>query len=261
MQLENAVVTDHQEVSGGRYRVLTLRSPHVAATAQPGQFVHLRVPLLQAAVLRRPFSIYNAADDRIAILYKAIGTGTRMMLRLQPGEAVSLMGPLGNGFRNLPGPDAIPVLVAGGYGAAPLSLLARRVPVRGRVFIGGAGRADILCEPEFKALGWPVDVATEDGSQGTRGLVTAPLDAWLAGLKPPATPFFYACGPHGMLRAVGERAVARGWTAWLSLDRHMGCGVGACLACVQRVRRDGQPAWARVCKEGPVFEAREIIWD
>jgi dihydroorotate dehydrogenase electron transfer subunit len=261
MQVENANVLRHEELNEGRYKVLTLRAPGIAAAARPGQFVHLRVPLLADAVLRRPFSIYDADGHTLRILYKAVGRGTRLMLRLAPGDSLSLRGPLGHGFEHEPAPHEVPALVAGGYGAAPLYLLARTLPVRGAVFIGGASRLDILCRAEFEALGWPVHVTTEDASLGERGLVTAALDRWVAGLKSPAVPVYFACGPNGMLKAVGDRAIAAGHRAWLSLDRHMGCGVGACLACVQKVRKAGGTGWARVCKDGPVFEAREVVWE
>ena len=90
--------------------------------------------------------------------------------------------------------------------------------------------------------------------------MTAALDPWLRAHAAEALEFF-ACGPDGMLRAVGQRAVVGGWTAWLSLDKHMGCGMGACLACVQRLRRpDGAEYWGRVCRDGPIFEARQVVW-
>ncbi len=119
-----------------------------------------------------------------------------------------------------------------------------------------------------------MQIATEDGSLGTTGLVTAALDAWLdeherggraspqaATNDPPALEWF-ACGPDGLMRAVGERAIARNCRAWLSLDKHMGCGIGACLACVQRLQTpNGSQYLGRVCCDGPVFEAREIVWE
>lgn len=104
-------------------------------------------------------------------------------------------------------------------------------------------------------------MATQDGSRGATGLVTDVLDAWVAdhgdqGLE------LYACGPDGMLKAVGERSIAWGCKGWLSLDKHMGCGVGACLACVQEIRLpDGSTDLLRVCKDGPVFEAADIVWE
>jgi dihydroorotate dehydrogenase electron transfer subunit len=261
VHIENARVEAHHDIQGG-YRRLDMAAPAMAAAAQPGQFVHLRVPHMTEAVLRRPFSIFNAADGLVSVLYKAVGRGTRTLSFLQPGERVSLVGPLGRGY---PSPDAgkRPVLVAGGYGMAALYLLARRQPVPGLAFFGGAAAADILCVKEFEALGWEVRVATEDGSLGRKGLVTDALDAWLAESGGNPAPEFFACGPTGMLRAVGQRAVQRGWTAWLSVDEKMGCGVGACLTCVVKVRADTPDgwAWARSCREGPVFECRELLWE
>ena len=115
---------------------------------------------------------------------------------------------------------------------------------------------------EFERLGWEVRICTEDGSLGLRGRVTDALDAWLAEEAAGVTPEFFACGPNAMLRAVGDRAERGGWTAWLSMDRSMGCGVGACLTCVQKMRgENGDWTWARVCREGPVFECRQIVWE
>jgi len=259
MRLETSVVVAHAEGAAG-YRILELRSPAIAAAVQPGQFVHLQVPGLEDTALRRPFSVFRAAGERFSVLYKTVGRGTAALARVAPGQELSVLGPLGNGFPLDPR-GAQPVLVAGGYGVAPLCFLAARLPMRGTAFVGGASRPDLLCLEDFAAAGWTTHCATEDGSAGARGLVTAALDEWLAAGPHTPPPVFYVCGPDGLLKAVGERAIAGGWRAWLSLDRHLGCGVGACLACVQRVRRpDGSTGWARVCRDGPVFEAREIVW-
>lgn len=259
MNLEQAQVVAHGRFAGN-YRILELASPVIASCAAPGQFVHLRVPDLDIAVLRRPFSVYRAEAESFSILYKQVGLGTAAMMDLVPGLPVSLIGPLGNGFACDRG-DTFPLLVGGGYGVAPLSFLASRMQARGCVFIGGACADDILCAEDFRELGWEVSVTTEDGSGGRTGLVTDALDEWFERRCNGSDPELYACGPDGMLQAVGERAVAAGCKAWLSLDKHMGCGVGACLACVQRIREDdGTVVWKRVCKDGPVFEAREIVW-
>lgn len=249
-----------QEVLTGGYRVLVLDSSAVSAKARPGQFIHLRVPRLRGTVLRRPFSVFKADDGRVSILYKSVGLGTEAMTGVVPGDRVDILGPLGNGFpMNQAG--TTPALVAGGYGVAPLWFLARTIAAAGIVFVGGATGEDVLCVEEFEKLGWDVRVATEDGSAGSQGLVTRILDEWLGAQDEATVPEFYACGPDGMLKEVGTRAIDRDARAWLSLDKHMGCGVGACLACVQRIRRDGQEQWGRVCKDGPVFESREIVWE
>ncbi|OGV45774.1 MAG: hypothetical protein A2X46_09745 [Lentisphaerae bacterium GWF2_57_35] len=260
MQLEEARIVQHTEVQGG-YRLLVMDAPGIAPQVKPGQFVHLKVPHLGEALLRRPFSIFKAGEGRLSILYKSIGQGTNTMKYLQPGESLDLIGPLGNGFP-IPAEDTLPALVAGGYGMAALYLAARTAPVRGLAFFGGRKSDDILCVDEFEALGWEVRIATDDGTRGKKGLVTAVLDEWIGQKGPAVVPEFFACGPNPMLKAVADRAAAGGWKAWVSVDRNMCCGVGACLTCVQKIRTpDGGWTWHRVCREGPVFESREVVWD
>lgn len=259
MRLETATIVEHAETTGG-YRVLTLDAPGIAREVRPGQFVHIRLAAPADALLRRPFSVFQAEPPRLRILFKAVGRGTAAMLELRPGARMDLLGPLGTGFPP-PAPGAFPLLVAGGYGMAALYLQACACPEPGIAFFGGAGAGDILCVPDFESLGWDVRIATEDGSLGTRGLVTRPLDEWLAGGRNGRRIEACACGPHGMLRAVAERAETGGWPAWVSLDRHMGCGVGACLTCVQKVRAPDGWTWERVCREGPVFDSRRILWE
>lgn len=239
------------------YSVLTLEAPAIAAEASPGQFVHVRIPTLEASRLRRPFSIYDAdpATGRLFVLYKVVGLGTRHLAALLEGTTLQVLGPIGTPFPLTP--EGTPYLVGGGYGVAPLWFLATRLPRKGILFVGGRTAADILETERFREAGWEVRIATQDGSLGTQGLVTAPLDVALnEGQKAE----LYACGPDGMLRAVGERAIRHGIKGWLSLDKHMVCGVGACLACVQRVRTSEGERLARVCVDGPIFEAREIVW-
>jgi len=239
-----------------------MKAPRVAPEVRPGQFVHIRIPHLNEALLRRPFSVYQAEGDRLSVLYKDIGRGTHAMSSLKIGESINLIGPLGRPYP-IHQDGGFPVLVAGGYGMAALYLVARNQPTKGIAFFGGATATDILCVPEFEALGWEVCVSTESGEVGTQGIVTHTLDAWLAREGAGKTMEFFACGPNAMLRAVADRAVRFNTTAWISMDRNMGCGVGACLTCVQKVRdQNGADwKWARVCTEGPVFECREIVWD
>jgi len=260
MTIEEACVLEHRKLSGS-YRELRMAAPSIAAAVKPGQFVHLRVPGLNELVLRRPFSVFKSDGSAISLLYKPVGKGTQAMTAIVAGEEVSLIGPLGNGFP-LDHGERIPVLIAGGYGVAPLCLLASRLEGKGIVFIGAETASDALCIDDFSALGWKVRIGTEDGSLGDKGLVTDVLDAWLQDRPEEAAPEFFACGPEGMLKEVAERAIDGGWKGWISLDKHMGCGVGVCLTCVQKIRNaDGSEAWARVCRDGPVFEARDIVWD
>ncbi|OVE76233.1 hypothetical protein BVX97_02050 [bacterium E08(2017)] len=254
--MAEATVVSQQPVSGD-YNTLIMEVPEVSSIVKPGQFIHMRVPRLEHLVLRRPFSVFRADDKHLTLLYKRVGKGTESMTLLTTGDEIDLMGPLGNGFPMEC--DGDPVLVAGGYGVAPLYLLAERLGRTGDIFIGGRSADDVLCVEDFKKLGWTVHVSTDDGSMGEEGLVTETMGRWLAGQADEKV--FYACGPDGMLRAVGDIGIGRDNFAWLSLDKHMGCGAGACLACVQRVRdEEGNETWARVCREGPVFDARDIIW-
>lgn len=260
MQLEEAIVIEHDDIQGG-YRLLRMRAPGVAAAARPGQFVHIRVPHLGESLLRRPFSIFKADGDSIGILYKDVGKGTRTLKYLRAGESLSLIGPLGHGFPSL-ARGRYPILVAGGYGMAALYLAAREMPVKGVAFFGGRKAEDILCVDEFRALGWDVRVTTEDGSLGLKGQVTAALDRWWRVERRGRKPELFACGPNGMLKAVAARAARRGCRAWVSLDNSMGCGVGACLTCVLKVKQGTDDwAWERACREGPVFDSARVLWE
>ncbi len=259
--MEEARVIVHTEFGGG-YRRIVFDAPGIAAIAAPGQFVHIRIPQLSQEALRRPFSIYRSKGRELQVMYKPVGRGTHVMEHAVVGDVYSLLGPLGRGFP-VDRAGIFPVCVAGGYGVAPLSFLAEKLECPGVVFIGGRKAQDILCTEDFAGLGWDVRVATEDGSVGEKGLVTEAFDRWVAARAPGAmAPEIYACGPERLMHVLTERAARHGWQAWLSLDRPMGCGIGACLACVQRVRdANGKQHWARCCTEGPVFDSKELVWE
>jgi dihydroorotate dehydrogenase electron transfer subunit len=195
----------------------------------------------------------------LSILYKTIGQGTEVLSRMGPDEELSMIGPLGHGF-NVPQPGGeVPLLVAGGYGMAAFYMLAQRSPQKGVAFVGGRRRVDILCEEEFRALGWEVRVTTEDGSYGEKGLVTHALAAELRRRTPGCK--LFACGPTPMLKAVGQLAAEFDLPAELSLDEHMGCGIGVCLACVVPIKTNGGWEYQRTCTEGPVFDSRQVAWE
>ncbi len=257
--LERTVPIVANERDTDLYFRLVLRAPEIAPRVQPGQFAHVRIPPLKDALLRRPFSIFQVAGDTFSILYKSVGKGSEVLSRMRAGDELSVLAPLGHGFTVPVRGAETPLLVAGGYGMAALYLLAQRSPQKGIVFVGGRRSRDILCEPEFRALRWEVRVATEDGSQGERGLVTQPLMAELRrradGRK------LFACGPTPMLQAVAKIAAEFDLPAELSMDEHMCCGVGVCLTCVIPVKtRDGWE-YQRTCTEGPVFDARQLCWE
>jgi len=247
----------HEDLGTG-YRRIVFDAPKIAAAAVPGQFVHVRVPGLEMSALRRPFSIFNAEDGKLELLYKRVGRGTASMNEIAVGAMVSVLGPLGHGF---PVKCAgVPLLVGGGFGVAPLYFLARKLLAAGskpRLFVGGRTKTDLLALDRFAALGVEVNPATNDGSAGTTGLVTVPLDAAINDLRQKGEAFeLFACGPDPMLKAVAERAVETGSAGWISMDRHMVCGVGACYACIQKTVRGN----SRCCIEGPIFMAKDLVW-
>lgn len=258
MKQELTQVIEHDNFQG-EYRILRLAAPVVGPLVQPGQFLHLEVPQLGERILRRPFSIYQADASGVAVLYKAVGRGTEAMANIRAGDEVNIIGPLGNGY---PPADAskTPVLVAGGYGNAALYILARRLQKKGIAFFGGRSAIDILLVKKFEALGWDVRPTTDDGSLGIQGLVTDAFDPWAAEQDVQSLEVF-CCGPNPMLKAIGDRAIEHDFTAWLSLDKNMACGVGACLTCVIKRKTEDGWEWARCCKDGPIFESREILWE
>jgi dihydroorotate dehydrogenase electron transfer subunit len=241
------------------YFRLVVRAPQIAPLVQPGQFVHVRILPLKHALLRRPFSVFQVSGDTLSVLYKTVGEGTEVLSRMQPGDELSLIGPLGHGFTVPQADGETPFLVAGGYGMAALYLLAQRSPQKGIAFVGGRRRVDILCETEFRALGWEVRVTTEDGSHGEKGLVTQALQTELG--QPAPGRKLFACGPTPMLKAVGQLAAEFNLPAELSLDEHMGCGIGVCLTCVVPIKTGDGWEYQRTCTEGPVFDSRQVAWE
>jgi len=153
------------------------------------------------------------------------------------------------------------ILVAGGHGVAPLVALAERLAhtverIAFEVFIGAKNKKDIICEKDFKKLGAEIHVATEDGSKGKKGLVTDLLGKFLRTTIHDSRVTIYACGPNAMLGAIAGIAGQKGMQAFGSFEEHMACGVGSCYGCVIKTK-DG---YRRVCKDGPVFSLKEVIW-
>ena len=259
---EKATIVSHTDAGPG-YRFLVLAAPRLAASLVPGQFVHVRVPGLEASALRRPFSVFDADDGEVTIMYKIVGRGTAALATAKDGDTVEVLGPLGHGF---PGTcKGTPLLVGGGYGVAPLYFLSKRLVAGGLkpiLFVGGRTKDDLLALDRFAALGVDVRTATNDGSAGVKGFVTEPLDDALIELRRQGGSFeFFTCGPDGLLKAVAQRAVGTGSKGWISMDRHMICGVGACFACIQKIKMpNGDVFNARCCVNGPVFNAEDIVW-
>lgn len=212
---------------------------------RPGQFVEIDVP---GCYLRRPISVCNVVDDELTLIYKTVGQGTATMAQMKRGQELDVLTCLGNGYDLTLVKDEDVLLVGGGVGVPPLFYAAKRLRQMGknvRVVLGFNTIHDVFAVREMKALGCQVDVCTMDGSYGTKGVVTDLISH-------PA-PFYYACGPLPMLKALTKTIGTKGQ---ISMEERMGCGVGICVGCSIETKLGVK----RVCKEGPVFNADELIW-
>jgi dihydroorotate dehydrogenase electron transfer subunit len=201
----------------------------------------------------------DAGPGEIEILYRVVGRGTTLLAEAEPGQSLSIVGPLGRGFPIEPGGGPA-LLVGGGSGIASLYELAAALSRAGRpveLVLGARSAADLIGRDDFAALsGVSLVCTTEDGSFGRRGRVTEPLEEWLDRSASDATVF--ACGPTPMMRVCAELAQARGARCLVSLENPMACGFGVCLGCAAPRREGG---FSLVCRDGPVFEASEIAWE
>ena len=243
----------------GEYFKLVFSAPDIAASAAAGSFTHIRIDRRQDRILRRPFSIHDTdpAAGSVTVVYKVVGRGTAALSMLKPGDGIDAMGPLGHPFTPAPA-GVLPVAVAGGYGAAALFMLTRHRP--GVLLLGARSSADVILTERYREAGFDVRVATDDGGEGVKGRVTELLPPLLAE-NPGKRLFFYGCGPHPMLMALGRMLRERGLDGELSVDQVMCCGVGACFGCVVKVNAPGTPdgwRYARSCSEGPVFPLSSV---
>jgi dihydroorotate dehydrogenase electron transfer subunit len=235
--------------------LMELKSAGIAAGAKPGQFVMVGCDSSYGRLLRRPISIHRVSGDVIAFLFAVVGTGTEWLAQRQPGENIDLLGPLGNGFSLEPQSHNL-LLLAGGMGIAPLHFLAQEAlkTQRSIKLLIGARTASLIPPFHFLPEGVETIIATEDGTAGEKGLVTALLPRY-AGLADQ----ILACGPVPMYRAMADkyRTALNGKNVQISLEVRMGCGLGFCYACTINTRQ----GLKQVCKDGPVFNLEEVIWE
>ena len=244
------------------YFLLALDSAKIAKLAAPGQFLQIRINEGLLPLLGRPFSIHDIRGTFIEILYEVVGEGSRILSKRKAGEFIDIIGPLGNSFSAAKVPNSgknkrrKPVIVAGGMGVAPLFFLAKKLKqAKPAVLIGARTKSQILCEKKFKESGCDVKTATDDGSFGFRGRVTELLSDLLSTIDHRPL-IIYACGPKPMLKEISRLALKHKIPAQVSLEAHMACGIGACLGCVVNTKE----GFKRVCKEGPVFNCKDIVW-
>ena len=209
-----------------------------------GQFVNIK---LDGLYLRRPISVCDCEGNKLTLVYKVVGKGTKQMAQMQEGELDILTG-LGNGY-DLTKAGEKPLLLGGGVGVPPMYMLCKELIKAGKdvtVILGFNTSEEVFYENEFKELGAKVLVTTVDGSMGTKGFVTDEMDREYS--------YFYTCGPEPMLKAIFKKSVTGGQ---FSFEERMGCGFGACMGCSCKT----VTGYKRICKDGPVLEKEEILWE
>lgn len=261
MTASEAKVIENNEVKPDYY-LLRLVSPGIAQEAMPGQFALLRCSgeTVTAPLLRRPLSFHDVLREKgeISFLYQIRGKGTRELSRFASGQTVSVMGPLGRGFRLEPTAGRIAV-IAGGVGVAPLVYLAKTAHSQGHeiyTFLGARSRDSLLADPDLVAVSAHLFTATDDGTHGVKGSIIDVLQEETHVLAGCTTA--YICGPEPAMAAAVSLCRDLGVSSQVSLESYMACGVGACLGCTCRITQRAN--YARVCTEGPVFDGGEVIF-
>jgi len=264
-------VVAHHRIARDHY-LLSLACPPIARTARPGQFVHLQCAAPSAwqgggPLLRRPFSLYDVDRRRGAcdLIYKVVGLGTETLREAAVGDTLDVLGPLGTTFT---ADDTVTraLLVGGGVGIPPLYFWAKALVARGIVveaYLGVQTKDYLICDKAFRGLGVPVHVATDDGSAGFKGFVTALVESSFRRRAPEAGTTLYICGPTPMMQAAAALAARWHVPAQVSLEERMGCALGVCMGCIVEVAGPHATAhkrYQRVCTEGPIFDAEAVVW-
>lgn len=253
---EAGTVSSGRQLAEGLYE-LWINMPAVAAKACPGQFVHISCG--EGNLLRRPISICDVDAQRVCVVFQVKGEGTKWLAGRKTGDTIDLLGPLGHGF-DLSALGERPAFIGGGIGVPPMLYAMKQARARGAepsAILGFRTRRLVILEHEFASLG-ALYLATDDGTYGTHGLVSDVLRDNLGAFTGVA-----ACGPKPMLKALAHQVRQAGLPCQVSLEERMGCGIGACLVCACELKlRDGKEGvrYGHVCKDGPVFDAGEVIW-
>jgi len=262
-------IIENKKVSSNCYR-MTFESKEIACRVKPGQFLHIKCSDTHDPLLRRPISVHSIENNIVGILYKVVGKGTLLLSKKTSGDPIDVIGPLGNGFDyQLVSNCQLPILVGGGIGIAPLYFLAQRLVERGSnvtVLIGADTKCNILCIDELKKLDCKVKVSTDDGSFGLRGTVIELLKKEISSTNSKLK--LFVCGPVPMLKQVNQLVSKYNVSSQVSLERQMACGVGACMGCTIKSRKQKAESrknrmfdYKRVCKDGPVFDIKEVVWE
>ncbi|ASK63560.1 dihydroorotate dehydrogenase electron transfer subunit [Virgibacillus phasianinus] len=245
---ENLLIVKSTEIARETTEMV-LQNQHISRTAQPGQFLHIGI---EGHTLRRPISIakIDKKNETVTVLFKQLGEGTKALSNYQEGMQISALGPSGNGFPYDNLLNKTILLVGGGIGIPPLYCLGKELAAEGvtiKAVLGFQTADSVFYEAAFKELGETL-ITTNDGSYGHHGFVTDVIG------KMGDYDCYYTCGPMAMLQAVTTKLEHQ--SGYVSLEERMGCGVGACFACV--IPTETQGGYRKICKDGPVFAANEV---
>lgn len=246
----------------GSYHLLSIESPAIASQIQPGQFIMVRTTSRLYPLLRRPFSIHFTDGDILEIFFQETGVGTVLLSQKNDGDHLDILGPLGRGFNldtDYEGMET--AVIGGGRGIAPLYLLALRLRQQGasiKIFYGGKTEADLPLLDRFKMEDLAVFCSTDNGEFGYHGFIS---ELFVNKTKDFSFSRIFACGPEPMLQKISQIAADNNIPAEVSLESMMGCGFGACWGCVKKIKKGNQDEWRKICEDGPVFPAQDIIWE
>lgn len=235
-------------------------SKAIADSAKPGQFLNIKCSNGLNALLRRPISICDIDKEKheVRFIFQVKGEGTKQLADKKVGDTIDILGPLGTPFQ-IDKKYKHPLLIGGGIGIFPLLLLLKTIPSKEHaVYLGFRNKEMVVLEKEFRQYSRELSIATDDGSYGVKGYVTQLL---AEKLKCQTTDIVYACGPEPMLKQVKEICSTHNIPCQLSMEQRMGCGIGACLVCACKTKKDGHWEYRHVCKDGPVFWGDEVIFD
>lgn len=233
----------------------TISCPEVAQIAVPGQFVHIRIG---SFTLRRPISICGIDPVRgtLRIVFEIRGEGTSEIANLNKGDVIDMLAPLGHGFTVNPDFKKV-ILIGGGIGTPPMLPLAKAYGEKAVAISGFRNASAVILQEDFAAAGAETILCTDDGSAGIHGFVTQPLEELVRNGGVDAV---FACGPTPMLKRITEICKENSVYCEISLEERMACGIGACLGCACKTKRNDEEYFAHVCKDGPVFKAEEVLW-
>ena len=243
---QNFKLIKNEEIADGIFDWI-VENPNLSKLAQPGQFAHVKVP---GKTLRRPISICDATENTLRLVFQVKGEGTEIMSKIKTGEEVEILAPLGNGFKIEKGKKYC--FIGGGIGVPPM-LYAAKQAENPLVITGFRDKSLVILQEDFKKNGAEVVLTTDDGSAGVHGFVTDVLKERLSDIDGVC-----ACGPIPMLKAISE--ICKGKVpCQISLEERMGCGIGACLVCACKTKLNGEEGYTHVCKNGPVYNAEEVV--